>query len=134
MKGGEASEEETIINLGRSLTNNIDLEGNWQRLVSGHSNTAHSNMNDLFRMSHLENEWCLLLLMVVSICKHTDSLRAVYFLLLLPTSPGICQQKMQMRLGRLFSRLFSISLLSAFAVTELFSGLNLPESSYSPQP
>lgn len=30
MEDGEAFEEETIINLGRSLTNNIDLEGNCQ--------------------------------------------------------------------------------------------------------
>ena len=31
----QSFEEETMINLNRSLTDVVNLEGNWQRLVSG---------------------------------------------------------------------------------------------------
>lgn len=35
MEGGETFEDETMVNLSRSLTDDVDLHGNWQRLVSG---------------------------------------------------------------------------------------------------
>lgn len=67
MEAGGALEEETLINLAGSLTNNRGLEGNWPRWVCGpwHWVTASSNMNDTFRMTRLENKWCVLLTRVV---------------------------------------------------------------------
>lgn len=57
-------------------------------------------------------------------------LQAASSLLRLPTSRPFKDRKMQTRLGRLFARLFYVSLLSASAAAGRFPGSDLPESSF----